>query len=75
MENGFDEQVIGAAPKQIMENIITVKVQTKQVMSIDIYTHILTCNVLFYSYDSYKQHEVGFINKYYVILSMMYTNI
>lgn len=34
MENGFDEQVNGAAPKQLMENIITVKVQTKQKMSI-----------------------------------------
>ena len=33
MENGFDEHVNGAAPKQVMENIITVKVQTKQEMS------------------------------------------
>lgn len=33
MENGFDEHVNGAAPKQVMENIVTVKVQTKQEMS------------------------------------------
>lgn len=35
MENGFDEQVNVAAPKQVMENIITVKVQTKHDMSIN----------------------------------------
>lgn len=33
MENGVEEQVNGAAPKQVMVNILTVKVQTKQEMS------------------------------------------
>lgn len=67
----MDEQMKGAAPKQIMENIITVKVQTKQVMSIAIYiythTHILSCNadVLCDSYDSYK-------HRFCMILSMVY---
>lgn len=42
MENGSGEQVNEAAPKQVKENIMyTVKVQTKQVMSID--THIFAC--------------------------------
>lgn len=40
MENGFDEQVNGAAPKQVMVNILTVKVQTKQEMSENTMTEV-----------------------------------
>lgn len=35
MENGLDERVHGAAPKLIMQQFITVEVQTKQVMSLN----------------------------------------
>ncbi len=41
MENAFDEQLNGAAPKQVMENITTVKVQIKQDMLQDEDTDLL----------------------------------
>ena len=41
MENEFDEQMNGAAPKQVMVNIITVKVQTEQETSTDKHTDSL----------------------------------
>lgn len=44
MENGFDGQMNGAAPKQVMQNIITVKVHTKQETLIDKHRFILTVN-------------------------------